>query len=61
MEDFRANYGNLPPVQDAELLTQIIFQKRLLYERERMDQVDYLTAVGTAFGEETASNIDLDV
>ncbi len=61
MEDFRANYGNLPPVQDAELLTQIIFQKRLLYERERMDQVDHLTAVGTAFGEETASNIDLDV
>ena len=36
LEDFRANYGTLPPVQDAELLTQITFQERLLYEREQI-------------------------
>lgn len=33
LDVFRANYGTLPSVQDEELLTQITFQKRLLYER----------------------------
>ena len=49
LEDFRANYGTLPPIQDAELLTQITFQERLLYERERIEQVGRLAAAGTAF------------
>ena len=49
LEDFRNTYGTLPPIQDAELLTQITFQERLLYERERIEQVGRLAAAGTAF------------
>ena len=50
LEDFRANYGTLPPVQDAEALVRLTYLEHL--EAEQADQIQRigrLAAAGTAF------------